>query len=280
MDNNSVQKTVLVALVLCIVCSVFISSAAVLLRPRQEFNAALDVKKNLLLASGLLDNPRATAEEIEEAYKQVEEYIISFETGEVAEHINPEELNERRMANSPDTRVRIPSELDKGSIRSRAPYGRVYLTRDENGDVDLIILPVHGQGLWSTMYAFLALDASDTKTVRGIGFYEHGETPGLGGEVDNPRWQAQWEGKKVFDDEFRPVFEVLKGQVDSTSANAVHQVDGLAGATITAYGAGGMVQYWTSHHAYGKYLENFRHTKNMDTSDYYYEDHSSEEVSL
>lgn len=245
-----------------------ISSASVLLKPRQQFNAALDVKKNLLLASGLIDNPRASVEEIEEAYQQVEEYIISFETGKVVDYIDPLEYNERRQANNPDTRVRIPQNLDKGSIRARAPYGRVYLTRDEQGEVDLIILPVHGQGLWSTMYAFLALDASDTKTIRGIGFYEHGETPGLGGEVENERWQAQWEGKKALNENYEPVFEVLKGQVDSSSPSAIHQVDGLAGATITAYGAGGMVQYWLSDHAYGNYLSYFRDNYNRSSSNY------------
>lgn len=258
MDNNSVQKTFLVAGILCIVCSVMISSAAVVLKPRQQFNAALDVKKNLLLAAGLIDNPRAAAEEIEEAYKQVEEFIINFETGELADYIDPAEYNQRRQGNDPSTRVRIPQPLDKGNIRHRAPYGRVYLTRDEDGEVDLIILPVHGYGLWSTMYAFLALDANDTKTIRGIGFYEHGETPGLGGEIENERWQSQWEGKEALDGEFRPAFEVIKGSVDETRDGAIHRVDGLAGATITANGVGGMVQYWLSDHAYGVYLERFR----------------------
>lgn len=257
MKNDSVQKTVLVAFLLCLVCSLLISSAAVVLRPKQQFNAQLDVKKNLLLASGLLDNPRASTEEILEVYEQVEELIISFETGEVVDHVDPIAFNERRAAREPSTRVLIPSNQDKAGIRARAPYGRVYLTRDDQGQVNQIILPVHGQGLWSTMYAFVALDR-DTRTIRGIGFYEHGETPGLGGEVENERWQAQWEGQKALDENYQPIFEVVRGQVDRTSSSAYHQVDGLAGATITANGAQGMIQYWLSDHAYGTFLERFR----------------------
>lgn len=265
MDNNSTQKTLLVAVILCLACSVMISAAAVLLRPLQEFNASIDVKKNLLLASGLLDNPRASSEEILEAFEQVEEYIIDFETGKVVDHIDPSEFNERREASQPSTRVMIPREIDRGGIRARARYGRVYLTRDQYGEVDLIILPVHGQGLWSTLYAFLALDASDTKTIRGIGFYEHGETPGLGGEVENSRWQAQWSGKRVFDEAYNMAFEVIKGVVDRSASDAIHKVDGLAGATITANGVSGMVQYWLGDHAYGRYLERFREEKINDS---------------
>lgn len=57
--------------------------------------------------------------------------------------------------------------------------------RDESGQVNKIVLPVYGTGLWSMMYAFVALD-NDGNTVKGITYYDQGETPGLGGEVENP----------------------------------------------------------------------------------------------
>ena len=81
----------------------------------------------------------------------------------------------------------------------------------EAGDLEMVMVPIEGNGLWSTLYGFLALDA-DTRTVVGITFYEHKETPGLGGEVDNPRWKALWPGRKAFLDEgYAPKIEVIKG---------------------------------------------------------------------
>ena len=67
----------------------------------------------------------------------------------------------------------------------------VYELRDDAGALDLVVLPVHGLGLWSILYGFVALDA-DLETIRGLTYYEHKETPGLGGEVDNPRWKSLW----------------------------------------------------------------------------------------
>src|SRR5690606_17188592 len=108
----------------------------------------------------------------------------------------------------------------------------VYLVNDAQGQLERIILPVHGYGLWSTLYGFMALE-SDLNTVVGLGFAEHGETPGLGGEVDNPSWKAKWPGKKVYKDG-EVELGLIKGTVDPSSANADWQVDGLSGATLTS----------------------------------------------
>lgn len=274
MDNNSVSKTIIVAISLCVVCSVLVSSAAVSLRPRQIENQKLDIKKNLLLASGILENPRATREEIEEAYQVVNAKVIDFETGEVLD-INPEEYDERRASRDPNTRYMIPSQADVGGLRFRAPYGKVY-TVEEDGEVSMIVLPVYGRGLWSTMYGFVAL-APDTVTIKGLGFYEHGETPGLGGEIENPRWLALWPGKKALDENYDPAIEVIKGNVTSNTPDAQHKIDGLSGATITANGVGGMMQYWLSEDAYGVYLREFRERQvSFTLGDEYHQDENEE----
>ena len=121
----------------------------------------------------------------------------------------------------------------------------------------MLVLPVSGKGLWSTLYGFIAL-SSDTKTIRGIGFYEHAETPGLGGEVDNPLWKKQWVGKLALNDSFEPIFEVMKGQVSSTTPGSQSKVDGLSGATITSNGVTGLVRYWLGKNAFGPYLDRVR----------------------
>ncbi len=119
-----------------------------------------------------------------------------------------------------------------------------------------MILPVRGYGLWSTLYGFLALE-SDGNTIAGLGFYEHGETPGLGGEVDNPRWKAQWPGKEVYEDG-DPVIRLIKGSVDPNAANAEHKVDGLAGATLTSKGVTNLLQFWLGERGFKPFLDNLK----------------------
>lgn len=255
MGKDSIVKTILVAVSLCVVCSVLVSGAAVSLRPLQEANQKLDIKKNLLLASGLLENPAATKEEIERIYQVVEARVIDFKTGEFVD-MDPESYDEIRASKDAKTRYEIPADKDVGKLRVRAPYGKVY-TVQQDGELSMIILPVYGKGLWSTMYGFVAL-SPDTQTVQGLGFYQHGETPGLGGEIENPRWLAKWPGKKTFDEDFNPAIEVIKGSVDESTPNNEYKVDGLSGATITSNGVTGMMKYWLSDDAYGPYLENLR----------------------
>jgi Na+-transporting NADH:ubiquinone oxidoreductase subunit C len=107
----------------------------------------------------------------------------------------------------------------------------------KDGKIDTYILPVSGKGLWSTLYGYLALEA-DKNHVRGIQFYKHGETPGLGGEVENAEWTAGWKGKTILDEQGELVsITVKKGTVDeSIPEQKKHYVDGLAGATITSNG--------------------------------------------
>jgi Na+-transporting NADH:ubiquinone oxidoreductase subunit C len=103
------------------------------------------------------------------------------------------------------------------------------------------------------MYGFVALD-KDTTTIKGLTFYQHGETPGLGGEIDNPTWKAKWPGKKVFNDEWEMTVNVAKGM----SRDETYQVDGLSGATLTARGVTYLLQFWLDDEAFGPYLDNFR----------------------
>jgi len=125
----------------------------------------------------------------------------------------------------------------------------------ENGELQAMIFPIEGKGLWSTLYGYIAL-APDANTVVGITFYDHGETPGLGGEVDNPRWKSLWPGRKVFDERGNPVIQVKKGSA-GPPAKDPHQVDGLSGATLTSRGVTALVQFWLGENGYGPYLASY-----------------------
>lgn len=253
MSNDSTQKTLIVALALSLVCSVVVAGAAVVLKPLQTSNQAIDRKKNILEVANLLEEGKS----IDEIFaNQVETRIVDLDSGEYTDAVDPATYDSRKAARDPQLGERIPPDLDIANIRVKAKYAPIYLVRDGD-EVETIILPVHGYGLWSTMYGFLALEG-DTKTVAGLKFYEHAETPGLGGEIDNARWLAQWQGKVVYDDEWQPDIQVIKGTVDRNRPGAEHQVDGLAGATLTSRGVMYMLQYWLSEEGYGPYLARLR----------------------
>lgn len=260
MNNDSIGKTFLVAGLLCIVCAVLVSGSAVTLRPQQEANKILDVKKNLLMAAGLVEgNP--TAAQIDEAFTKIETVLIDLETGEVFEGMDPANYDVKTAAKDPKLSVKIPASEDIAQIKTRGKYGKVYFYKPQ-GEVELVILPIHGKGLWSTLWGFIAL-SNDFNTIKGIGFYEHGETPGLGGEVDNPRWKAVWPGKKVYDEQGHPAIDVVKG---SAASGAEHQIDGLSGATITSVGVENLVNYWFGNDGYQKFINKYRSQDGSDDS--------------
>jgi Na+-transporting NADH:ubiquinone oxidoreductase subunit C len=250
MHRDGVLGTFAVATVLCVVCSVFVSSAAVGLRPFQEANKKRYRQQNILIAAGLADPSKTVAE----LFKSVETQIIDLESGDrVADGVvDPETYDQENAAKDPKLSVTIDADDDIAGIKRREKFSRVYLVKD--GDkLEKVVLPVYGKGLWSTLRGFIALEA-DLDTVAGLTFYEHGETPGLGGEVDNPAWKAKWPGKRLTDDEGELQIEVVKGAVVQDSPHVAHQIDGLSGATITSRGVSNLVRYWVSEDGFGPFL--------------------------
>lgn len=252
MANDTIKKTLTVAFLLCIVCSVLVSTAAVKLKPLQERNKALSTKKNILQAAGLLEEGK----DVEQMFKQIQIKVVDLSSGEFNESIDPGKYNQKAAAKDPAQSIRIPPAQDIAKIGRRAKLAPVFMVQ-EDGELKTIILPMHGKGLWSTMYAFLALEG-DANTVKGYTFYDHGETPGLGGEVDNPLWKQQWVGKKIFDDEWKLAVEILKGKVNLSKPEAIHQADGLSGATLTNVGVHNLMRYWLSDNGFGKFLVKIR----------------------
>lgn len=247
--KDSAIRTVSVAGLLCMVCAVGVSIAAVALKPVQEKNKALDKKKNILMAAGLMSD----SVDVDQVFAdKIRAKVIDLSTGGINEDMDPTKVDERKLAADPKTSTAIDPGKDIAGIRRRANVAVVYEVYDNN-QLQQVVLPVHGKGLWSTLYGFLAVNASATE-VNGIGFYEHAETPGLGGEVDNPKWKAIWKGKKLMDDNGELRIEVLKGAVDKSRPEAVYQVDGLAGATLTTRGVHNLIRYWLGEEAFATYL--------------------------
>jgi len=270
LGNDSLEKTIAIAVALCLVCAVLVSLAAVALKPLQVSNKELDMKTNILDVAGLLE----ANSDVEKVFAtQIEAKLVDLDTGEYVEG-DANAYDQRKAAKDPAQSVAIPKEKDIAHIRVKAKLAKVYLVKDGNA-IKSIILPINGYGLWSTLYGFLALDA-DGQTVQSINFYDQAETPGLGGEVVNPKWRALWKGKKVYAesdqpslekglideaDKGEPALSLIKGTVDTSKPGSQYQVDGLAGASLTSTGVTNLVRYWMSKEGFATYLTKVRVTE-------------------
>lgn len=248
-SKDTIGKTLTVALLLCIVCSVVVSGAAVSLRPLQQANKDADRKRNILLAAGMYQ-PELS---IDEQFSAIETRLVDLDSGKFVEG-DVGSYDQRKAAKDASLSRPLSGDEDLAKIGRRENVAVIYVV-EKAGDVDKVILPIHGYGLWSTLYGFMALEA-DLNTVAGLGFYDHAETPGLGGEVDNPRWKGMWPGKKVYRDGSVEL-ALLKGAVDPRSAMADYQIDGLAGATLTSRGVSNLVQFWLGENGFKPFLDNF-----------------------
>lgn len=114
-------------------------------------------------------------------------------------------------------------------------------TWTEDGAVTKYAIPISGRGLWSMLYGYLALEA-DLETIAGISFYQHGETPGLGAEIEKSWFQEQFKGKKLYLDNQPADFSVVKPSENVPKAREPFSVDGISGATLTSAGVQNLIK--------------------------------------
>ncbi len=246
-SRDSISNTLIVAIGVSLVCSVLVSSAAIVLRPLQEANQNEFRQRIVLEVAGLYD----PGVPVDEQFGSIETRLVDLETGQYVEDVDPESFDAEAAANDPGLGIGIPKDEDIAKISRRAVYAPVYIVKD--GEIaKQYILPVRGKGLWSTLYGYLSVEP-DGNTVSGLRFYEHAETPGLGDKIEKEPWLAQWPGKKLYDAQGNPQIEVVRGSVQS-GPDEIHQVDGLSGATLTANGVTYLIRYWVGSHGFGPYL--------------------------
>ncbi|THF62927.1 Na(+)-translocating NADH-quinone reductase subunit C [Pseudothauera nasutitermitis] len=256
-NKESTSRTLLVALAVSLVSSVFVAGAAVSLKPLQIQNKLLDKQRSIASIAGMGGRELPAAQVRELFGETIQARLVDLGTGEFSDAFDAETFDATKSARDPQLSVTLPSADDIASIKRRERYATVYLVENAEGGIETLILPVRGYGLWSTLHGFLAL-AGDLNTVVGLGFHEHAETPGLGGEVDNPRWRGQWAGKRLFDGEGRLAVQVVKGSVDPQGTLAAYQVDGLAGATLTSNGVNNLLHFWLGEQGFGPFLARLR----------------------
>lgn len=248
--NESTSKTFIVVIALCLVCSIIVSGAAVGLKERQEANAALAMQRNVLQAAGI-EFPRGGAADV--YAERIREFRLNMETYEL------NSASEEQLADAADTASQgevareLSAEEDVAGVRELPQFSMFYVVMAEDGEtVSSYVLPIRGAGLWGMMYGLLALD-SDGQTITGLNFYEHSETPGLGGEIQNPRWISNFEGKQAVDSQGNIEIRVTKNANPQNN-----EVDALSGATITSNGVDKTFQFWLSEAGYGPFLQQLR----------------------
>lgn len=256
-QKESTVRTLMVALVVCLVCSVFVAGAAVALKPTQVENRQLDKQRSILAIAGL-GEAEMSGKQVKQLFaERIRARVVDLQTGKFSDAQDAATFDPLKAAKDPKLSDALTGAQDIASIKRRERFTTVYLVESADGAVETLILPVRGYGLWSTLHGFMAVKG-DLNTVAGFGFYQHAETPGLGGEVDNPKWKALWLGKTLFSEQGELAVEIVKGTVDAQSPKATHQVDGLAGATLTSKGVHNLLQFWLGRDGFGPFIANLR----------------------
>lgn len=257
MRHNALY-TLLFSGAVCVVCAVLVSGSAVSLKQEQLINIALDKQRNVLYAAGLAQpTERLDSDEIGRRFAQVRPVVIELGSGRKTD-IDPTTFDQAKVTKDPDTSRAAPE--NRASVR-RLPHHALVYEILQDGEVVMCVLPIQGYGLWSTLYGFLAV-GRDGNTIQGITYYQHGETPGLGGEVDNPNWKSLWPGRRIYDESGEPAIHVVKG-VAAPPQSAPYEVDGLTGATITSNGITAMLEFWLGPAGFQAYLHRFQEVQSL-----------------
>lgn len=249
-ERDTPGRVLGIAALVCVVCAVLVSAAVVLLRPIQDRNALLQRQRNILEIAGIY-RPDAS---VESQFSRIEAHLVELESGEYVEGGDAIRFDIAKASRDPKQSDVVPEGSDVARINRRPRTMPVFLVRGEEG-IETVILPTHGYGLWSTMYAYVALDSRGER-VKGVTFYSHAETPGLGAEIENARWRGSWIGKRLVDDAGQVRFDIAKGV--PAEAEADYHVDAISGATLTGNGVENMIHYWLGEQGYGPFLARLR----------------------
>lgn len=249
MDKDSKANIFLVAGVLCLVCSLCVSVAAVSLRGLQQKNALNEMRVNVLRAAHMISGKdKPTNKQIEDDFAKIDTVVIDLKNGKIDSSVDPDKFDMRVASKDPQMSRALTGDHDPAGIKRQPNQAKIYLVK-ENDKIARVVLPVNGYGLWSTMYGFVAV-TPDGQKIEGISFYDQQETPGLGGEISNPNWQALWKSVQIYSQAGTPNVKLVK------NANKANEVDSLAGASLTSRGVQHMINFWMSSEGYKPFLDN------------------------
>ena len=251
MNKDSALNIAFVGIGLCLLCSAIISLIAIQLRSVQNENVVKDMQKKIVSSAGL----QLEYGSVENAMMNIKTIVVDLDQGKIVD-INPNSYELSNELREEGKYKFLSAENDIASIKKREKFSKVYIEYKDD-KINTLILPVRGYGLWGILYGYLAIK-SDFNTVAGLEFYEHKETPGLGAEIDNPKWKALWKGKKIYQENGEVSLKVIKGNVLASSDNINYEVDGLSGATLTCNGVTNLIAYWMGSDGFLNFINNLR----------------------
>ncbi len=238
------MNKMIIPLIACVACAVIVSVTAVSVRPEQNLNIENEKKLKILAAAGIV------TDEVEKEFSNIETLYVDFASGQLVQVEN--NYDHIKASASAKSSSIVPKDQDIAILKRRENIAPIYVWYSEEEKIQKVVLPIRGYGLWGTLYGYISLD-SDLNTVKGIEYYDHKETPGLGGEVDNPDWKSDWDGKKVYDSSGKVILYVTKGP-----SSEEYEIDGISGATLTSNGVTNMIRYWLGENGYGPVLQKLR----------------------
>ncbi len=233
MNKNSNIYIFIYAIIMVTVVASILATAATVLKPFQEKNKKVEKMQAILTSA----NVEANASNAETLYVQhIKEELVIDAQGNVISVFKDDNL---------DGDVRA-FDINMNEEVSNKAKGKSFLNPifvcEKDGE-NFYVIPLRGKGLWGPIWGHLAL-RDDFNTVAGVVFDHKGETPGLGAEISTEKFQKQFLGKKIFNDnmEFQSI-TVKKGGVGTLPVNMqIHGVDAVSGGTITSDGVTAMLK--------------------------------------
>lgn len=248
-------RSLLMLLSVALVCSVLVSVSAITLRPIQLQNDLIERYRNIVALTGLVAPGQVLDDdEILDVVEGLDIRVVNLTTGAFEPDIDPASVDSREAVNDPASSVAIAADADIARIGRRAVDEVIFLVWGDEG-LSRVIFPIYGQGMWSRLSGYLALEA-DLNTIAAVTFYEQAETAGLGDQIENPGWQARWVGRRLFGPRGDLKFRIAAGGVDEGTPAAAYEVDGLSGATVTSGAVSNLVRFWFGEHGFGPVLAN------------------------
>ncbi len=233
-NRESIPRTMLIAACVAIVCSAMVTTAVNYLRPRQAAFAAIERNRVIAIASGAPET--ASDQALISAFLRLRAEVVDLDTGEPVEHLDGHMYDHWLSASSTNPRlVPVYSEFIDGHLNR-------------------LILPVHGQGMWSRIQGYITLQR-DLNTIASLVIYQHGETPGIGDKIEDGEWLSAWAGKKILDTEDRLQIDVS----NDLKVEQVYRVDGITGATVTSNAVGKLVRKRLGPDGYQGLLTRLKH---------------------
>lgn len=258
MRQEGAARTLLIAAGVALACSALVAGTVYLLRPIQNAYQLLDRNRALLQAAGML---AADADDrmVVSAYLDLDVRLVDLTSDSM---VTTAAVPDVRSYDHWSLTENSPAELrmqEANAAPGPPPHPRyvpVYVVRKDSA-LQRLILPVHGQGMWSTIHGYLAL-ADDLRTVAALTIYRHGETPGIGDRIEDAQWLRSWSGKQVYADDGSVRIDVVRQAADSA-----HEVDLISGASVTSKSVASMVRSWMGPQGYGPLLDRLRENPDL-----------------